>query len=68
MREFVPFEDGWYDRELPGPLVPWRPDLRCVHTEDGMFHWVGAGTPEKVSTSPMRTPSFAAVPALSSST
>jgi hypothetical protein len=67
-REFVPFDDRWFDREPPGPLVPWRSDLHCVRSEDGTFHWVGADMPEKARTSPSRIPNFAAVPAFNSST
>ena len=68
MREFVPFDDRWFDDDLPGPLVPLPPNFTCVHAGDGVFHWVPEGTSEKVITSPLRKSSFAAVPALSSST
>lgn len=68
MREFVPFDDRWFDDEPPGPLVPLPGNFVCVHAGDGVFHWVPEGRPENVITSPLRKPSFAAVPALSSST
>lgn len=69
VREFVPFDDGWFDEELPGALVPLPGNLACLHGADGAFHWVAEGDRlEKSMTSPLRTPSFAAVPALSSST
>lgn len=68
VREFIPFDDRWYDTEPPGPLVPLPSNAACVRSDDGVFHWVPEGTPEKVITSPLRTPSLAAVPALSSST
>ncbi len=69
MREFVPFDDRWFDEALPGPLVPLPMNFACMHGEDGVFHWVPeAGMPENVITSPMRAPNLAAVPALSSST
>ena len=68
MREFVPFEDRWFDRDLPGPLVPLPSNFTCVHADDGVIHWVPEGKSENVITSPSRKPSFAAVPALSSNT
>lgn len=68
MREFVPFDDRWFDDDLPGPLVPLPANCTCVHARDGVFHWVPAGTSENTITSPLRTPNFSAVPALSSST
>lgn len=68
MREFIPFDDCWFDEDLPGPLVPLPGDFICRRGDDGTFHWVPEGRPENVMTSPLRTPSFAATPALSSST
>ena len=69
MREFIPFDDRWYDSEPPGQLVPLPMNFTCVHGDDGVFHWVPEeGRSEKVMASPLRTPSFAATPALSSST
>ena len=69
MREFVPFDDRWFDEGLPGPLVPLPGCFTCVHGDDGAFHWVAEDDRfEKTITSPMRAPIFAAVPALSSST
>lgn len=68
VREFIPFDDRWYDSEPPGRLVPLPMNFTCVHGDDGVFHWVPEGRPEKVMASPLRTPSFAATPALSSST
>lgn len=68
MREFVPFDDRWFDEELPGRLVPLPMNFTCMHDNNGVFHWVPEATPDKVIASPMRAPSFAAVPALSSST
>lgn len=68
MREFVPFDDRWFDEEPPGPLVPLPGNYACVHCDDGMFHWLPDDRLEKVITSPLRTPSFAATPAFSSST
>ncbi len=68
MREFVPFDDRWFDEELPGPLVPLPMNFTCMHAEDGVFHWVPEATPENVITSPLRAPSLAASPALSSRT
>ncbi len=68
MREFVPFDDRWFDSEPPGPLVPLPQGFTCVRDDDGAFHWVSDGTWEKVITSPLCKPSRAAVPALSSST
>lgn len=68
MREFVPFDDRWFDTGLPGTLVPLPCDCDCIRTADGVFHWVPAAGPDSVSTSPLRIPSRAAVPALSSST
>ena len=68
MREFVPFDDRWFDDDLPGPLVPLPANVTCVRAGDGVFHWVPEGTSEKVITSPVCKSSFAAAPALSSST
>lgn len=68
VREFVPFDDRWFDDDPPGLLVPLPSNFTCVRSDDGVFHWVPEGKLEKVITSPLRTPSFAAVPALSSST
>lgn len=68
MLEFVPFDDRWFDDEPPGPLVPMPVNFTCVRSDDGAFHWVPEGRPETPMTSPLRTPSFAAAPALSSST
>ena len=68
VREFVPFDDRWFDADPPGPLVPLPSNFTCVHAADGAFYWVPEGTSENVITSPLRKPSFAAVPALSSST
>lgn len=68
MHEFIPFDDRWYDSEPPGPLVPLPRNFTCVQSNDGVFHWVPGETSGKVTTSPLRTPSFAATPALSSST
>ena len=67
MREFIPFDDCWFD-DLPGPLVPLPMNVTCVRGEDGVFHWVPGDASENVITSPLARPSFAAVPALSSST
>ncbi len=68
MLEFVPFDDRWFDSEPPGRLIPLPMNFTCMHDADGVFHWVPEGMPENVITSPLRAPSFAAVPALSSST
>lgn len=68
MREFVPFDDCWFDEDLPGPLVPLPMNFTCMHGEDGVFHWVPEDTLENVITSPLRAPSFPATPAFSSST
>ena len=68
VREFVPFDDRWFDDDPPGALVPLPANFTCVHAGDGAFHWVPAGTSGKVITSPVRKPSSAAVPAFSSST
>ncbi len=68
MREFVPFDDCWFDAEPPGKLVPLPLNLVCSRVPDGTFHWVPEGTPDSVITAPLRSPSFAAVPALSSNT
>lgn len=68
MREFVPFDDRWFDDEPPGPLVPLRASFTCLRDPDGVFHWVPADTLENVAASPLRTPSRAVAPALSSST
>ena len=68
MLEFVPFDDRWFDSEPPGPLVPLPMNFTCMHDADGVFHWVPEGMPENVIRSPLRAPSFAAAPALSSST
>lgn len=68
MQEFVPFDDCWLDREPPGALVPLPASCECVRDADGVFHWIRAGSPEIVMTSPWRAPMRAAVPALSSST
>lgn len=69
MREFVPFDDRWFDEGLPGALVPLPGNFVCMHGDDGAFHWVAEDDRlEKSMMSPLRTPSFAAVPALSSST
>ncbi len=68
MREFVPFDDRWFDDELPGPLVPLPSNFTCVRSGDGVFHWVPEGRFENVITSPLCKPSFAAAPALSSRT
>lgn len=68
MREFVPFDDGWFDDDPPGPLVPLPLGCTCVRTDDGTFHWVRAVTPDSVIASPLCNPSLRVVPALSSST
>ena len=68
MREFVPFDDCWFDDEPPGLLVPLPANFTCVHVDDGAFHWVPEGKFENAITSSLRKPSFVAVPALSSST
>lgn len=68
MREFVPFDDRWFDSEPPGPLIPLPMNFTCTHDPDGVFHWVPERVPENVIRSPLRASSFAAVPALSSST
>lgn len=68
MREFIPFDDCWFDDQPPGRLVPLPTNLTCVRSEDGVFHWVPEGMPETPSRSPLRAPMLAAVPALSSST
>ncbi len=68
MREFVPFDDRWFDAEPPGRLVPLPMNFVCLRDPDGTFHWVPEGTPDNVISAPLRSPSFAAVPALSSST
>ena len=70
MREFVPFDDRWFDSEPPGPLVPLPANYTCKRCRDGVFHWVpeGEGKLENVITSPLRRPNFAATPALSSNT
>lgn len=68
VHEFIPFDDRWFDAEPPGPLVPLPMDFTCVRSDDGVFHWVPEGRSEMRSTSPLRAPIRAAVPALSSST
>lgn len=68
VQEFVPFDDRWFDDGLPGPLVPLPMGCLCVHDADGVFHWIPEGTLENVISLPLRSPSLAAVPALSSST
>lgn len=68
MREFIPFDDCWFDDQPPGPLVPLPMNVTCVRDKDGVVHWLPGDTSENVITSPLRKPSFAAVPALSSST
>jgi hypothetical protein len=68
VREFIPFDDRWYDSEPPGPLVPLPMNASCVWDEGGVFHWVPECRPEAPRTSPLRAPIRAAVPALSSST
>lgn len=68
MREFIPFDDRWFDSEPPGPLVPLPRNYTCKRCEDGVFHWLPEARLENVIVSPLRKPSFAAVPALSSST
>ncbi len=68
MREFVPFDDRWFDDAPPGALVPLPLSCTCIRTADGTFHWVRVPTPDSVITSPLCNPSRRAVPALSSST
>ncbi len=69
VREFVPFDDCWYDEQPPGRLVPLPANFVCVRDHAGVFHWIPESeTPENVITSPVRAPMRAAVPALSSST
>lgn len=68
MREFVPFDDRWFDAEPPGKLIPLPTNFVCLRDPDGTFHWVPEATPDNVITAPLRNPSFAAVPALTSST
>lgn len=69
MREFVPFDDRWFDEDLPGALVPLPGNFTCVHCDDGVFHWIAEDSEgDSRMTSPVRAPNFAAVPALSSST
>ncbi len=69
MREFVPFNDCWYDEDPPGALVPLPANFTCVRDRKGVFHWVADdGRLEKTITSPLRVPIRAAVPAFSSST
>lgn len=68
MLEFVPFDDRWFDGEPPGPLVPLPLNCVCLRTDDGVFHWVPEGACGSVIAAPICSPSFAAVPAFSSST
>lgn len=68
MLEFVPFDDRWFDGEPPGRLIPLPANFTCMHDAQGVAHWVPPGMPENVITLPVCTPSFAAVPALSSNT
>ena len=68
MLEFVPFDDRWFDSAPPGRLIPLPVNFTCMRDRDGVFHWVPEGMPENVTKSPLRIPSFAAMPALSSST
>lgn len=68
MREFVPFDDRWFDGEPPGALVPLPAGCVCRRGADGVFHWIADEAPDTVSVSPLRNPSRVAVPALSSST
>lgn len=68
MREFVPFDDRWFDAGLPGALVPLPVNCSCVRAADGVFHWVSDAVSDNAIVSPLRIPSRAAVPALSSST
>lgn len=68
VHEFVPFDDRWFDNQPPGPLVPLPSNLACMRGQDGVFHWVPERKPPTPSTSPLRAPIRAAVPALSSST
>lgn len=68
VREFIPFDDRWFDAEPPGQLVPLPMNFTCVRSDDGVFHWVPEGKSEKTIRSPLRTSNFAAMPALSSST
>lgn len=68
MREFIPFDDRWFDEEPPGALVPLPREFTCVRAADGAVHWIPEDRSEKLMVSPLCTPSLAAVPALSSST
>ncbi len=72
MLQFIPFDDRWFDAgEMPpGPLVPYHvgvPCARSAHVE-AEIHCEVEGTPMNLAVSPSCTPSFAAVPAFSSST
>ena len=68
MQQFIPFDDRWFDtgEALPGPLVPYHVGVPCAHDDED--HCAAGGTLMNVAASPLRTPSFAATPAFSSST
>ena len=72
MLQFIPFDDRWFDagEAMPGPLVPYHVGVPCAHIipESDEDHCAAGGTPMNFAVSPSRTPSFAAMPASSSST
>lgn len=69
MKQFVPFSDDWFesDAPLPGPLVPYRSGLPCLH-ELERHQRTAPTVPSMPSESPTCAPIFTAVPAFSSST
>lgn len=69
MHEFIPFDDCWFDDQLPGRLVPLPSNCECLRDIEGVFHWVREDdNPAMLITSPLCAPMRAAMPALSSST
>ena len=71
MKQFIPFSDEWFERglPLPGPLVPYRSGVACLHElEARRTQCTAPIAPSTVKMSPACAPIRTAVPALSSST
>lgn len=72
MRQFIPFDDRWFDsgEAMPGPLVPYHVGVCCAHIacEGEEDHCVAGGTLMNFTASPSRAPSLAAAPPFNSST
>lgn len=69
MKQFIPFSDDWFESgaPLPGPLVPYRSGLPCLH-ELERNQCTAPMVPSMSSTSPTCAPIRTALPAVNSNT